>query len=349
MKILLGDISSYKAIVVGNFLKKYYPDIIIHTFDSRSFTSRIRTRFSDHHYVIKDLKSLSIKKILDENEIDFFIPVINDRLNFFWDNKKEFVPTLNYLGEFETYEILNDKSKLHALALKLGIKVPEKYLDLSSAKLPFVVKPTNLSSSKGVVYVQTKEDYQEINLTDNTIIQQFVEGKGVGYSFYCRDGVIKDSYGHLRLGEYPVSGGSSTYREHYLNPKLHEISSKIVSHLNYTGFAMFEFKLTGANELFLIEVNPRIWGSINQGLVNGVNFFQDILGPSKVDNKSKSRELKTYLGPLIYISLIQYLITFNFRPVLTFMRNVFVNKPDVNIVKDPGGYLSMIIRKFSHE
>ena len=124
-----------------------------------------------------------------------------------------------------------------------------------------------------------------------------------------------------------------------------DIASKIVGHLNYTGFAMFEFKLTSENEIFLIEVNPRIWGSVNQGLANGVNFFEGILGKAdKLISKTK-REKKTYLSPLFYLSLIKYVAKFEFRPIYYFFKNIRNNKADVCLFNDPRGYTSLLLRK----
>ena len=108
------------------------------------------------------------------------------------------------------------------------------------------------------------------------VCQEYVAGKGCGYSVYCRNGEILQEYGHLRLAEYPTSGGSSVYRMGFMHPNMRPIAQEILNRIPWTGFAMFEFKLTPDNELVLIEVNPRIWGSINQALQDGIPFFSDV-------------------------------------------------------------------------
>ena len=347
MNILLGDISSYKAISVAKFIRENYSDFKIYSFDSRSFTNDFHTKYVDKNFVIEDLGFDSFIDIIDTYKIDFFIPVINESLARFWKNKNKFKNTLNYLGEFSTYQILNDKLQLHELAKDLKILVPEKYKSLKQAIIPFVVKPNDLSSAKGVIYINQAKDIPISINTNTSIIQQYVKGTGVGYSFYCKNGRIMDGYGHKRLAEYPVSGGSSTYREHYQDERMNEMASKIVKHLNFSGFAMFEFLLTDSNKLYLLEVNPRIWGSINQGMVNGTNYFKEIFGTQKTKIKKKKNHVKTYIGPVIYISLVNYLFKMNFKPVFIFFNNVFNNVPDVNFIYDPKGYLSTIIRKLT--
>lgn len=347
MKILIGDISSYKAMVVAKFLKTNYPDILIYSFDSKDFTNKYHTKYTDKHFVLSSYKIVSFLDLIQKYKIEFFLPVINEELKVFWKNKEIFKQTLDYLGDFEDFSILNDKVLLHDLAEKLKVKVPKKYKIIEEAIPPYVIKPTNLSSAEGVIYINNKNEVPKDYNFDDTIIQEFVKGVGVGYSFYSKNGIILNGYGHKRLAEFPISGGSSTYRTGYQDNRMVVIANKIVKHLSYTGFAMFEFKLTDDNELYLLEVNPRIWGSINQGLENGVNYFEGILGPSKLKQTNQVREINTFISPHIYLTLIQYLFKFSFKQINFFVKNIFSNKPDVSLLNDSRGYMSSILRKLS--
>ena len=346
MKVLVGEISSYKAITICKFLKTYYKDLAIYTYDTKAFTQYITTRYSDKHfYISKASFENELQKIIIDYKIEFFFPVINESLSLFIKNKDSFHGSLDYLGNFESYNLLNDKSRLHLIAASLNVLVPKKFNSFEEAIFPYVVKPTNQSSAKGVFYVKENKDIPKLKVSSNIIIQQYVQGVGVGYSFYCKEGIILNGYGHIRLAEYPVSGGSSTYRDGYQNYEMEEVAKKIVSHLKYSGFAMFEFKLTVDNELYLIEVNPRIWGSINQGMVNGTNYFEGILGLPIHPLKTKTRELKTYLSPLVFLSFLKYLLILNPKPLFLFLKNIFNNSIDVSPFRDPGGFLSLILRK----
>ena len=345
MNVLIGDISSYKAIVISRYFKKQYPGIKVYSFDHRKFTKIIRTKYSDTHFCIKKNNiENEIKEIIRRHKINHFFPVINEDLSKFWINQESYFNSLAYLGEYSSYKVLNNKLSLYDLALKLKIKVPLRYNSIYKAKIPYVVKPTNLSSSKGVYYIHNKQDIPDSFNNKDLIIQDYIKGQGVGYSFYCKNGDIIDAYGHLRISEYPVTGGSSTYRTSFQDRRMHDIASKIVSHLNYTGFAMFEFKLTENNDIYLIEVNPRIWGSINQGLVNGVNYFDKIINIKSYKIKF-NKTINTYIAPLIYISLFRYAIKFRYKPLVVFLKNFRSNAPDVSLIKDSRGYFSTILRK----
>jgi predicted ATP-grasp superfamily ATP-dependent carboligase len=346
MNILIGEISSYKAIVISKFIKKNYKNVTILSYDTRRFTKKINSKYTDYHFIINKVNfEIEIQQIILSYKIDYFFPVINDSLSNILLRKSLYANTLNYIGEIEAYNTLNDKILLHKLATKLDLRVPIRYESIITAKFPYVIKPTNLSSAKGVIYVHSHKDIPEYHKNSNLIIQQFVQGVGVGYSFYCRNGEILNGYGHKRIAEYPITGGSSTYREGYKNPKMIMMASKIVRYLNYTGFAMFEYKLTSENELYLIEVNPRIWGSINQGLVNGINYFQGVLGKEDKPIIKVSTDKKTFLSPLIYLSIFRHLINFEIQPLYFFLKNIRNNIPDVSLFYDYKGYLSLLLRK----
>ena len=347
MKVLLGEISSYKAIVIGKYIKKNYPLSTVYTYDKKRRTNIIRSRYSDKHfYIDPNFFEEELRELIIKHNINFFFPVINNSLSVLLKNKQQYGKSLNYLGDIKSYNILNNKNRLYNLALEFDIKVPEIYESFEKATTPFVIKPPNLSSAIGVHYIFSDRDKKNSTYQSNTIFQQYVNGRGVGYSFYAKNGKITEGYGHKRLCEYPITGGSSTYRGYYHNNKMHDIASRIIEHLNYTGFAMFEFKLTSDNELYLLEVNPRIWGSINQGLVDGkINYFEGILGESNVKQKNKSKKVRTYIAPLVYISLFKYLFNFQLKPISSFISSFFINKSDVSIFRDPMGYFSTILRK----
>jgi carbamoylphosphate synthase large subunit len=302
MKILIGDISSNKAISVVEFLKKIYPDIEIYSFDSREFTKYIRTKHTTKHFIIQQDDIETYINIINKYRVDYFLPVINKSIKLIISQRWRFVHGLDYVGDYKTFEILNDKRQLMSLSFNLDIKIPKTYVDISDARPSCVIKPTNLSSAEGVRYIRTDKEFQkalaQYKGKNDINVQELVEGSGVGYSVYAKDGNILVGYGHKRLAEYPVSGGSSVYRETYDDNRMKEVAAKVLKAVRWTGFAMFEFKLRADNELYFIEVNPRIWGSINQGLQNGINYFEPLLG--KAHLYINNVEKKTFFSPFIY-------------------------------------------------
>jgi predicted ATP-grasp superfamily ATP-dependent carboligase len=47
---------------------------------------------------------------------------------------------------------------------------------------------------------------------------------------------------------------------------------ELLSSLNWNGVAMFEFKYTTDSIYYLMEINPRLWGSLQLAIDSGVDF-----------------------------------------------------------------------------
>jgi len=353
MNILVGSASSSKAIVVAKYLKKKYSHLSIIGIDFRSRFKIVHSKYYDkiiiEHSFLNKKHIECITKILLKESIDIYLPIDSTEYNIIFENKTLLgTKQLNYLGSPDSYNILNNKDKLYELCKSHGISVPNSFINESDKiKVGFVVKPTNLASSKGVFYVHKKIDIRKVQhkaeMYDNFIVQEYISGIGVGYSVFAKKGKIIIGYGHKRLSEFPISGGSSNYRTSFFHKDMSEVAQTIIRITNWSGFAMFEFKLTKENRLFLIEVNPRIWGSINQGLQNGVNYFSELIG--EIGENIQRKEIKTFLSPIILLSLICYFLKGKIHPLVHFFMNIQRSKVDVSFLNDPLGYLSIILRK----
>jgi len=84
---------------------------------------------------------------------------------------------------------------------------------------------------------------------------------------------VMASFTHRRLREKVESGGTSTLREHQPNPVIEEMAHKLLSSLGWHGLAMVEFKYSPTTRQgWLIEINPRLWGSLHLAISAGVEF-----------------------------------------------------------------------------
>lgn len=354
MNILVSDISSYKAIVLCKYIKKNYRKMTIFSYDRRAFTRYFHTKYTDRNFILKskeNSKGLPLEKIaklIRELNINIFFPVHSTYIDAILANRTLFGDSLNYVGLYESYRILNDKHKLDELASQLRINKPMRYMGLDNATVKCVVKPRISSPSEKVLYIHSEQALdalrKQVVELNKYIIQEYIQGTGVGYSVFAKDGQIITGYGHRRLAEYPVTGGASVYRESYKNDEMKSVAQKILKATNWSGFAMFEFKLTPDNDLYLLEVNPRIWGSLNQGLQNGANYLSPLLGDTQISKYIPAEEIKTFLSPALFLALTRYLARGQPDPLLNFVKNVFRNKSDISLIDDYRGWISAILR-----
>ena len=192
-------------------------------------------------------------------------------------------------------DIAIDKEKTCALAVQLGIPVPQSRLISTideigvAEKLPVVLKPVRSKvimhgelRTLAVAVVKTEEqrrDQLRQWLPFTAVLeQQYVQGKGVGAEFLFERGRKLWHFFHERVHEYPLSGGASSYRKSIAPPKnLLADAEKLLAALNWHGVAMVEFKLDSGGQHWLMEINPRLWGSLALAIDAGVDFPRGLL------------------------------------------------------------------------
>jgi predicted ATP-grasp superfamily ATP-dependent carboligase len=198
-------------------------------------------------------------------------------------------------GALGALEALTDKRSVDALAKQLDIPAPETRivecpeqagLAIAGLHFPLVVKPyrSRIWSKDrwlraDVRYVTSLDELMRIANTVEALrqhpflVQEYVEGQGAGvFALYDR-GRPRAFFAHKRLRERPPSGGVSVVSESVgLDPRMHELSRRLLEHVAWHGVAMVEFKVRADGQPFLMEVNPRFWGSLQLAIDAGVDF-----------------------------------------------------------------------------
>jgi beta-phosphoglucomutase-like phosphatase (HAD superfamily) len=179
-----------------------------------------------------------------------------------------------------------DKATLKQLCHATGVKYPStEKLDKRSWKktakelgLPLVVKGTSDAASPQYVFHATDLEQIITSRSGSLIAQQFIPGSGAGYFSVSQTGHILAEYAHRRVVETHPSGGPSLVACHDHDPTLYELGRKITASLNWSGVLMVEFrKHEETGEFYLIEVNPKFWGSLELATAWGLDFPQYLL------------------------------------------------------------------------
>lgn len=236
-----------------------------------------------------------IKKIVDiinRQKADVFLPVYEEV--FATAKYRDIFPTWVQIP-ITTYENLvsvHDRVRLAKIARDSNVPIPmtlevNNIRDLSELtkeiKFPVVIKLRKSSGAKGVFYAATEEELEfifrnivrkfELPPQDYPVIQEFVKGAGYGVSMLFNNGKLRAKFTHKRLREKLVTGGTSTVRISIRNSMLEDYAEKILTHINWHGVAMVEFKYNEeTGEAWLLEINPRFWGSLSLAVCSGVDF-----------------------------------------------------------------------------
>ncbi|HEY2914167.1 MAG TPA: ATP-grasp domain-containing protein [Candidatus Angelobacter sp.] len=190
----------------------------------------------------------------------------------------------------ESLDVALDKEKTLQLAHQLDVPTPAGILLSTLAEIghaqsfPVVLKPTHSKvmvdgelRTLAVAVVKNESERQEqlrrwLPLTP-VQQQQYVSGGGIGIEFLFNCGKKIWHFAHERVHEYPLTGGASSYRRSIDPPlaMLHD-AEKLLTALNWHGVAMVEFKMNTNGQYWLMEINPRLWGSLALSIDSGVDF-----------------------------------------------------------------------------
>ncbi len=215
----------------------------------------------------------------------------------------------------ETFNFVNDKAKLCDYASKLGIKIPSSLVlenqrdwrtvpELKSFPFPGCLKPVLSETRVGqhfekppVLYPNSLDELFDMHESalksrfgdTRFLLQERIVGVGIGVFALFKDGEAIASFCHRRILEKPPSGGVSVLSESI--PEQNPTSSLALSllrSLKWNGVAMVEFKRNSAGEDYLMEINPRFWGSLQLAISCGRDFPSLMIDNFAVDENSAS-------------------------------------------------------------
>ena len=108
--------------------------------------------------------------------------------------------------------------------------------------------------------------------------QAWVPGRGVGVEVLYEHGRMAWHFVHERLHEWPLTGGASTLRRAGgEEPELVEMTRRLLDRLQWHGVAMVEWRRDAQGRTHLMEINPRLWGSLPLTIAAGVDMPRGLL------------------------------------------------------------------------
>lgn len=226
---------------------------------------------------------------------DVLLPIAEASLFGLGEDRSIFAPAAIPFPGLSELRAAADKSHVSALARDLGIAVPETVIvpdrnatipNAEALGYPVVAKParsvrpdTAPGSKFGVSYASSAVELAELlgRLPDGAfplLLQRCIRGTGAGVFLFLHYGAVVASFGHRRVRERPPSGGVSVFRTSAaVPPRLLAQAGALLARLDWTGVAMVEFKVeVDSGTPYLMEINPRLWGSLQLAIDAGVPF-----------------------------------------------------------------------------
>jgi hypothetical protein len=211
-----------------------------------------------------------INSIIEENKINFIIPAHDSAIHVFSKNIKNI--NAKIIGSpFETCDICNSKYKTYNLFQNI-IEVPIIY-DLNNVQFQCFLKPEVGQGSKGTYVAQSVEDIiYHIKRDPSLLILEYLPGKE--YTVDC----FTDRHGNLKYSRARersrILNGISVNSKPVDRIDFQHIAEKISKVLTFRGVWFFQVKERKDGTLVLMEISPRIAGTMGLFRNLGVNFIE---------------------------------------------------------------------------
>lgn len=221
--------------------------------------------------------------------------------NFLSECKPELqklVPGTKILVEdFSKLKRLSDKWNTVEVCRELGVPVPKSILledpalvekQMAGFTFPVVVKPRDSYASKGVTTLSTKEEFLDyVRNSEAEIFHRWPEGKYIVQE--CISGDLHDVVGCFKEGRpyclltqqrmlsYYDFGGGGIVNKTTREQKLLDYAETILSHFSWNGIAMFDFVKHANGDFYLLECNPKVWGTTQLAIDAGQNVVSTLV------------------------------------------------------------------------
>jgi len=235
-------------------------------------------------------------KILSSNKYDSILPFGVVSTISIARIKNELSKYTNIgIADYNIVELIHDKEKLQLLLNDNGFKVPKVYeyesiedLKNIQIKFPVVIKiRKGCGVDKGVRYAENFEEL-ECNYKDlsskttlnsdiedffKPMIQEYIPGKIHDGLFLFNKGKLKSAMTQIREVTYPISGGVGVNNITTYEPELIKYGKEILKFVKWHGPCQVEVKKDERDGGYkLIEINPKLWGTLDLSIKAGINF-----------------------------------------------------------------------------
>ena len=286
MKILVTNLLGRKTFDVINIIRINYNDSnIIYAGDVSARKCKFIYGSINFHLLREDYFDEDLNNISGcyKGESIVYLPIEENITMRFYDYIERYGErNFNYmLPSFDSYHLSRNKNELNVFCEVNHIPCPkyysEKNIRQANYNLPLILKPINGSGSEGIRFIKSQADLKLKGLDFKiNFFQELLDNPKdiVAGFFLCDEGEIVSFYSHKRIRTFPEHGGVSVFSKGTSNLKIKSAGTKIIKKLNWSGFIMIEFlEDLITNEYKIIEINPRLWGSILLSEFNNSNFI----------------------------------------------------------------------------
>lgn len=224
-------------------------------------------------YYTSDTFIDELNAIIDRNKIDVLIPAYDDVILFVSDHRERIHCKIVTSGK-ETCDICRSKKKTYAfLSGESFVPVEYNFEEIREEDLPIFAKPDIGQGSQGVKLIKTLDDLEGCKSnSEDYVFSEVLPGKE--YTVDC----FTDLDGNLLIASMRarnrIKTGISVNSVARTAPEdVRYIAETINSRVEFSGVWFFQLKLDKNNQYKLLEMAPRVAGSMATSRMRGFNFI----------------------------------------------------------------------------
>ena len=184
----------------------------------------------------------------------------------------------------------HNKDKWELVARRLGIPVPAAYspealrgggVGASQPRFPVLIKPKQGGGAWGIREAPSRAALEQLldqptwdgKSWDRFFVQEKVEGETHCVAMLFNRGQLRAKVAYRQLRDFPTTGGQATVRVSLRSETAERYLQQLLEDLRWHGPCQADFIVDRQTGLpYLIDVNPRLWGSLVQAIASGVDF-----------------------------------------------------------------------------
>jgi hypothetical protein len=266
-----------------------------------------------------------LNQIIAAYQIDYIFPA-HDSVVLYMAEQQSNIQAEVITSPFATCEVCRSKKKTYHFFSSL-ITTPKVYANPEDVDtFPVFLKPDVGQGSKGTYKVNNSQELSFFLKKDSSLlILEYLPGKE--YTIDC----FTDRQGNLRYASGRVRGrisnGISVSSHEVQNQEFKRISQIINEHLNFRGVWFFQLKENKDGDLSLLEIAPRVAGTMSLPRAMGVNLVQLALFDRMnydidIVKNSYKLTLDRALHTKYKIDLSYQYVYIDFDDTITFQQNV---------------------------
>lgn len=289
VSVLIPDGDDDRALIVVRSLA-YSKQVEIHVLSPKN-RNVFFSRHCKAHELLSDndtskIRFDRVKEISEKNSIEVLLPIGEIGIRFvqkYRDHLNDMfrippVPGVNVLNTVSDKWLLNEFLRKKSYPFVKSIPLKDKLNgETSDTLFPVLLKPRIGAGGIGIHYVESRDvllkKLESSGLRSGYIIQEYMQGTNIDLSVLCSNGEILAYTIQKPLFRVKNSFEFSKSIEFINNTKLLNFGTEILSDLKWSGIAHIDFIYNEKkDQFFLIDFNPRYWGTLTGSVLAGVNF-----------------------------------------------------------------------------